>query len=224
MQHRALVREQGHRSGEPAAADRDRPAGRAGQPPGAAAGAAPVRGHRAAPQPVAARRGLRGHPRHHGRRRSLCQHPGRRDRAPVHVGVQAPVARPRRHLARPGAGADPDQPGPGADEPPPLAVPALARLPGLGLRPGALPGRQQRPAQRDPALSGHRLRPGGHRRGDLAVHSRRTGDTARGARGRHPGDDGAPPCPPATWFPPRRGTPRLPRRTSADRLTKADTR
>ena len=66
-------------------------------------------------------------------------------------------------------------------------------------------GCQQRPAQRHPALPGDRLRPGGHRRGGLAVHPRRAGDTARGARGRHPGHDvpRQPPPPPGS---PRDGT------------------
>ena len=50
-------------------------------------------------------------------------------------------------------------------------------------------GSQHRPAPRRAALPGHRLLPGGGRRGHLAHHARRAGAAAGGARRRDPGDD-----------------------------------
>ena len=78
---------------------------------------------------------------------------------------------------------------------------------GLGLRPGAQPDQQHRPAQWRPALPGHRLLPGRGRRGDLAGDPRRAGDTARGTRGGHPGHDVPGQRPPDPWHPARRRAP-----------------
>ena len=50
------------------------------------------------------------------------------DRDPVRLPVQAVLAGPGRAVARPDRGADPDQPGPGPDEPARLAQHPLARL------------------------------------------------------------------------------------------------
>src|SRR6266542_4070530 len=180
LEHRALVRQPGHRNRLPGAAHRCHGARHHGEQAGPATRAAQVRGHRAAPQPLAAGRRLPRRARGDGHRRPVRHHRARRHGDPACLAVPPAVDRPGRGLARPDDRADHDQPGPGPDRPQALARRALAGLRGLAGRARAQHRQQRRPAERPAARPHRRVCACGGRRGRLAGAAGHQGAAPRG--------------------------------------------